>query len=107
MYSISVSRTIGPGTVTLLRVLLVPGAFAAEARQREAALGQAFSFEHADIIRLYPRLEEFRALCVAHDRNGVLRNGYTARVLNLPPGPPRDKSSGTARSRPPQAPCVP
>jgi L-gulono-1,4-lactone dehydrogenase len=50
--------------------------------------GKHFPFEHADIIRLYPRLEEFRALCVAHDRNGVLRNGYTARVLNLPPGPP-------------------
>jgi L-gulono-1,4-lactone dehydrogenase len=50
--------------------------------------GKHFPFEHADIARLYPRLEEFRALCVAHDRNGVLRNGYTARVLNLPPGPP-------------------
>ena len=52
--------------------------------------GKHFPFEYADIVRLYPRLEEFRALCVAHDRNGVLRNGYTARVLNLPPGlPPR------------------
>jgi hypothetical protein len=49
--------------------------------------GKHFPFEYADIVRLYPRLEEFRALCVAHDRNGVLRNGYTARVLNLPPGP--------------------
>ena len=52
--------------------------------------GKHFPFEYADIARLYPRLEEFRALCVAHDRNGVLRNGYTARVLNLTPGsPPR------------------
>src|SRR6266478_3672865 len=49
--------------------------------------GKHFPFEYADIIRLYPRLDEFRALCMAHDRNGVLRNGYTARVLNLPPGP--------------------
>jgi hypothetical protein len=48
--------------------------------------GKHFPFEYADIVRLYPRLEEFRALCAAHDRNGVLRNGYTARVLNLPPG---------------------
>jgi hypothetical protein len=49
--------------------------------------GKHFPLEYADIAPLYPRLEEFRALCVAHDRNGVLRNGYTARVLNLPPGP--------------------
>ena len=49
--------------------------------------GKHFPFEYADIARLYPRLEEFRTLCMAHDRNGVLRNGYTARVLNLPPGP--------------------
>lgn len=50
--------------------------------------GKHFPLEYADIAPLYPRLEEFRALCAAHDRNGVLRNGYTARVLNLPPGPP-------------------
>ena len=50
--------------------------------------GKHFPLEYADIVRLYPRLEEFRTLCVAHDRNGVLRNGYTARVLSLPPGPP-------------------
>ena len=50
--------------------------------------GKHFPLEYADIARLYPRLEEFRTLCVAHDRNGVLRNGYTARVLSLPPGPP-------------------
>lgn len=49
--------------------------------------GKYFPFEHADIASHYPRLEEFRAVCRAHDRNGVLRNGYTARVLNLPPGP--------------------
>jgi len=50
--------------------------------------GKHFPLEYADIAPLYPRFEEFRALCAAHDRNGVLRNGYTARVLNLPPGPP-------------------
>jgi hypothetical protein len=49
--------------------------------------GKHFPFEFADVAPLYPRLEEFRALCMAHDRNGVLRNGYTARVLDLPPGP--------------------
>jgi FAD/FMN-containing dehydrogenase len=49
--------------------------------------GKHFPFDHEDIAPLYPRLEEFRALCHSHDRNGVLRNGYTGRVLNLPPGP--------------------
>jgi L-gulono-1,4-lactone dehydrogenase len=51
--------------------------------------GKHFPFEYADIAPLYPRIEEFRALCLSHDRNGVLRNGYTARVLNLPPRPSR------------------
>jgi hypothetical protein len=37
--------------------------------------------------RLYPRLAEFRALCRTVDPAGVLRNNYTARVLDLPPGP--------------------
>lgn len=50
--------------------------------------GKHFPFEYADVAPQYPRLEEFRALCLSHDRNGVLRNGYTKRVLNLPPGPP-------------------
>jgi len=49
--------------------------------------GKHFPFEYGDVAPLYPRLEEFRALCLSHDRNGVLRNGYTKRVLNLPPGP--------------------
>ena len=49
--------------------------------------GKHFPLAYADIAPLYPRLDEFRAVCMAHDRNGVLRNGYTARVLNLPPGP--------------------
>ena len=51
--------------------------------------GKHFPFEYEDVAPLYPRLDEFRALCVSHDRNGVLRNGYTKRVLNLPPGPSR------------------
>ena len=34
--------------------------------------------------KLQRRLEEFRALCAANDPHGVLRNGYTARVLALP-----------------------
>ena len=48
--------------------------------------GKHFPFEYDDVAPLYPRLDEFRALCLSHDRNGVLRNGYTKRVLNLPPG---------------------
>jgi len=48
--------------------------------------GKHFPLQYADVAPLYPRLEEFRALCSAHDRRGVLRNGYTARILNLPPG---------------------
>ena len=51
--------------------------------------GKHFPFEYEDVAPLYPRLDEFRALCLSHDRNGVLRNGYTKRVLNLPPGPSR------------------
>ncbi len=49
--------------------------------------GKHFPLEHQDIARLYPRLAEFRALCRTVDPAGVLRNGYTARVLDLPPGP--------------------
>jgi hypothetical protein len=48
--------------------------------------GKHFPLNHADIAPLYPRLDEFRALCRSSDPNGVLRNGYTARVLALPPG---------------------
>lgn len=49
--------------------------------------GKHFPFEYKDLVRLYPRLEEFRALCRSHDPHGVLRNGYTKHVLNLPVGP--------------------
>lgn len=50
--------------------------------------GKHFPFEYDDLVPLYPRLNEFRALCISHDRNGVLRNGFTKRVLNLAPGQP-------------------
>jgi hypothetical protein len=49
--------------------------------------GKHFPFTYADIAPLYPRLADFRAVCGTHDRDGVLRNGYTARVLDLPAGP--------------------
>ena len=45
--------------------------------------GKHFPLEHADIAPLYPRLEEFRALCRRYDRAGMFRNGYTFRVLGL------------------------
>jgi hypothetical protein len=48
--------------------------------------GKHFPLNHAEVAPLYPRLDEFRALCRASDPNGTLRNGYTARVLALPPG---------------------
>jgi L-gulonolactone oxidase len=48
--------------------------------------GKHMPLEYADIAPLYPQLEEFRALCRRHDPNGVLRNGYTVRVLDLPVG---------------------
>jgi L-gulono-1,4-lactone dehydrogenase len=48
--------------------------------------GKHFPFQYGDIAAQYPRLEEFRALCQSHDPDGVLRNGYTRRVLNLPSG---------------------
>ena len=54
--------------------------------------GKHFPLQHADIAALYPRLETFRAICHAHDPNGVLRNDYTSRVLNLPPGKAKDSS---------------
>jgi len=52
--------------------------------------GKHFPLQYADVAPLYPRLEEFRALCRANDPHGVLRNGYTARVLALPPGRARN-----------------
>ena len=45
--------------------------------------GKHFPLEHADIAPLYPRLEEFRALCRRYDSAGMFRNGYTFRVLGL------------------------
>lgn len=51
--------------------------------------GKHFPLQHDDIAGLYPRLEEFRALCRTYDRDGVLRNAYSRRVLNLPPGRPK------------------
>jgi hypothetical protein len=51
--------------------------------------GKHFPLEYQDIASLYPRLAEFRALCRSVDPAGVLRNGYTARVLDLP-GPVAD-----------------
>ena len=45
--------------------------------------GKHFPLEHADIAPLYPRLEEFRALCQRYDRAGMFRNGYSFRVLGL------------------------
>jgi hypothetical protein len=48
--------------------------------------GKHFPLEYEDIAPLFPRLAEFRDLCRSIDPAGVLRNNYTARVLNLPPG---------------------
>jgi len=45
--------------------------------------GKHFPLEYADIAPLYPRLDEFRALCRRYDRAGTFRNGYTFRVLGL------------------------
>jgi hypothetical protein len=50
-----------------------------------ACTGAKQPLECADSAPLYPRLEEFRTFCRRHDANGVLRNGYTERVLDLPP----------------------
>jgi L-gulono-1,4-lactone dehydrogenase len=52
--------------------------------------GKHFPLQHADVAPLYPRLDEFRALCDACDPNGILRNGYTSRVLALPRGAKRN-----------------
>ena len=48
--------------------------------------GKHFPLEYQDIAPLYPRLAEFRDLCKSVDPEGILRNNYTARVLDLPPG---------------------
>lgn len=48
--------------------------------------GKHFPLSHSEIAGLYPQFETFRAICNAHDPDGVLRNAYTSRVLNLPPG---------------------
>lgn len=48
--------------------------------------GKHFPLHYADIAPLYPRLEEFRALCQRYDPDGVLRNAYTTHVLALPAG---------------------
>jgi L-gulono-1,4-lactone dehydrogenase len=48
--------------------------------------GKHFPLSYSDIADLYPQIEAFRAICHAHDPEGVLRNTYTSRVLNLPPG---------------------
>jgi L-gulono-1,4-lactone dehydrogenase len=48
--------------------------------------GKHFPLDHAEIARLYPRMDEFRSLCGTVDPGGVFRNAYTARVLNLQPG---------------------
>jgi hypothetical protein len=54
--------------------------------------GKHFPLSHPEIAGLYPQFEAFRAICNAHDPHGVLRNAYTSRVLNLPPGNARDNS---------------
>jgi hypothetical protein len=88
MYSISIFTYNRPGRRDAYYAFCF---FLAHALRRlvDAKLhwGKHFPFEYADIAPLYPRLEEFRAICISHDPNGVLRNGYTKRVLNLPPGP--------------------
>lgn len=50
--------------------------------------GKHFPLRHDDIAGLYPRFDEFRSLCRTYDRDGVLRNAYSRRVLGLPPGRP-------------------
>jgi len=37
----------------------------------------------AEIAPLYPGLERFRELCLAHDPNGVFQNAYTKRVMGV------------------------
>ena len=48
--------------------------------------GKHFPLGFADIGALYPEMETFRGLCRRNDPNGVFRNDYTRRVLQLEPG---------------------
>jgi hypothetical protein len=50
--------------------------------------GKHFPLQYPESAASYPRFEEFRSICMSHDPNGVLRNAFTAEVLNLPPGSP-------------------
>lgn len=50
--------------------------------------GKHVALQYPEMTENHPRFEEFRTICMAHDPNGVLRNDYTARVLNMPPGGP-------------------
>ena len=43
--------------------------------------GKHFPLSAAEVERVYPRLQEFRALCRKVDRNGVFRNEFAERVL--------------------------
>ncbi len=45
--------------------------------------GKHFPLRAADMARVYPKLELFRALCASADPRGVFTNPYTARVLGL------------------------
>ena len=49
--------------------------------------GKHFPLRYPESAASYPRFEEFRSICMVHDPNGVLRNAFTASVLNLPRGP--------------------
>lgn len=48
--------------------------------------GKHVPLRYPETTATFPRFDEFRAICMAHDPHGVLRNAYTADVLNLPPG---------------------
>ncbi|SPP92827.1 D-arabinono-1,4-lactone oxidase [Bradyrhizobium vignae] len=47
--------------------------------------GKHFPLNYEQISELYPKFERFREIALRSDPHGVFRNGYTARVLNLPP----------------------
>jgi L-gulono-1,4-lactone dehydrogenase len=51
--------------------------------------GKHFPLQYPQSAASYPRFEEFRSICMSHDPNGVLRNAFTAEVLNLRSGPSR------------------
>lgn len=57
-------------------------------RRFEARLhwGKHFPLRHEEISHLYPRLEEFRAICRRTDPAGVFLNAFTERVLDFRPG---------------------